>query len=214
MPEGRRPFLIVTSSEAVSAEARALIEERFGCKLFDWYGQFERVAAIGTCEQGSLHVIEDYGCVEFHPAAAGLHEIVGTGFNNRVMPLVRYRTGDFVELDDTGADCPCGREFRVVRRIVGRDDDAIKLPGGRVIGRIAHMFDDVDGLLDAQIRQDAIDEIQVRVVPASTLSDAMRRRIERSLRRRLGDAIAIRIESVDGIERDRNGKYRRVVCNV
>ncbi|MGH6609501.1 MAG: hypothetical protein ACRECQ_04510 [Burkholderiaceae bacterium] len=40
---------IVTSSESVSAENRALIEERFGCRLFDWYGQFERVAAIGTC---------------------------------------------------------------------------------------------------------------------------------------------------------------------
>lgn len=212
--DGASLTAIVTSSESVNAGNRAVIEERFGCKLFDWYGQFERVAAIGTCEHGNLHVIEDYGRVEFLRAEDGLHEIVGTGFNNRAMPLVRYRTGDFVELAATDEECRCGRHFRVVRRIVGRDDDAIKLPGGRVVGRMAGILDGIDGMLDAQIRQDAIDEIRIRVVPSAGWTHDMHARIERNARQRLGDVVDIRVETVDSIERDRNGKYRRVVCNV
>jgi hypothetical protein len=31
--------------------------------VFDWYGQAERVAAIGTCEHGSYHVLTDYSGV-------------------------------------------------------------------------------------------------------------------------------------------------------
>jgi phenylacetate-CoA ligase len=212
--EGDSLKAVVTSSESLHGDNRALIEERFGCRVFDWYGQFERVAAIGTCEHGSLHVIDDYGYVEFAPAADGLHEIVGTGFNNRAMPLVRYRTGDFVELADADERCNCGRHFRLVRRIVGRDDDMLKLRDGRVIGRLAHVFDGIDDMLDAQIRQDTLDEICISVVPAPNWDPRTAQKLERNARQRLGPDIGIRVETTDSIERDRNGKYRRVVCRV
>lgn len=211
---GPAPAGIVTSSESLGEATRSLIEERFGCRVFDWYGQFERVAAIGTCEYGTLHVIDDYGFVEFEPGPDGLHEIVGTGFNNRVMPLVRYRTGDFVELFDRPTACACGRQFRTVRRIIGREDDALKLPDGRVIGRLAGVFDNVEGMLDAQIRQEAIDEIRIHVVPAPSWQPDTCRLLERNARKRLGPDVTIHVETVDSIERDRNGKYRRVVCKV
>ncbi|MGE5117891.1 MAG: phenylacetate--CoA ligase family protein, partial [Betaproteobacteria bacterium] len=110
---------IITSSETLLPEQKALIESTFGCPVFDWYGQFERVAAIGSCEHGRLHVLSDYSYVELLPMGDGQHEIVGTGFNNRAMPLIRYRTGDFVVLDADGAACPCGRAFPIVKRLVG-----------------------------------------------------------------------------------------------
>ena len=172
--EGASLRAIVTSSETVTSDSRALVEERFGCRLFDWYGQFERVAAIGTCERGSLHVIEDYGLVEFEPAADGLHEIVGTGFNNRAMPLIRYRTGDLVELAPTGENCDCGRHFRVVRRVLGRDDDvlqAARRSPHRARGRHVRR---PRGMLDAQIRQDSAHEVCIRVVPAPNWSGPTR----------------------------------------
>src|SRR5690606_28221227 len=118
-----------------------LIEERFGCRVFDWYGQNERVAAIGTCEQGRYHLMSDYSYVELEPTPEGL-EIVGTGFNNLAMPLIRYRTGDFVQLQDVDS-CSCGRAFPVVRRIIGRDDDYIKLPDGSHVKRLSNVFKDI-----------------------------------------------------------------------
>lgn len=48
---------IVTSSETLTNHDRRTVETRFGCRVFDWYGSFERVAAIGTCESGAYHLL-------------------------------------------------------------------------------------------------------------------------------------------------------------
>src|SRR5438067_9016 len=52
---------VMTSSETLEPDVRASVEQAFGVRVFDWYGQAERVAAIGTCEHGSYHVLTDYG---------------------------------------------------------------------------------------------------------------------------------------------------------
>ena len=45
-------------------------------------------------------------------------ELVGTGFNNKAMPLIRYKTGDLAVY--TNQKCKCGREYFTVREIKGR----------------------------------------------------------------------------------------------
>lgn len=106
---------VLTSSETLEPGVRALVERAFGVRVFDWYGQAERVAAIGTCEQGSYHVLTDYGGVELLEGDDGLCELVGTTLNNPAMPLQRYRTGDRVVPGD-GRPCPAGACFRRWRR--------------------------------------------------------------------------------------------------
>src|SRR5258708_40095535 len=51
---------IVSSSETLSDASRRDIEAAFGCKAFGWYGQFERVAAIRTCEHARHHILPDH----------------------------------------------------------------------------------------------------------------------------------------------------------
>lgn len=205
---------IITSSESLSDAQRAAIERRFGCRVFDWYGQFERVAAIGTCEFGSYHVMSDYSLSEFLPVGGGVHEIVGTGFNNLAMPLIRYRTGDFVELAETDTSCPCGRSFPIVTAIHGRTDDVVKLPDGRHIGRLDHIFKGVSGVIEAQIRQEALDRIDILVVPGTGYSAEVERILMNNARTRLGNSVAIVIRGVGDIPRTKNGKFRGVVCDV
>ena len=126
---GSRLRGIVTSSESLRDDQRRVIEERFKVRVFDWYGSFERVAAIGTCEQGNYHLLSDYGFVELVPGADGTAEIVGTGFDNFVMPLVRYRSVDSVLPADPAYVCPCRRQFPVIEKVLGRIDDQIKTSG-------------------------------------------------------------------------------------
>lgn len=204
---------IVTSSETLREADRRVIEKRFGVRVFDWYGQAERVAAIGTCEKGSYHAMTDYSRIEFVPAADGLHEVVGTGLNNLAMPLIRYRTGDYVELGD-GDSCACHRELPVIRRVLGRSDDYVKLSDGRRIGRMDHVFKGVEGLLEAQIRQETAKELLVFVVPAGEFNESMRRIIENNIRLRVGDLLSPRVIAVSQIERTRNGKLRNVICEI
>jgi len=205
---------IVTSSETLSDARRREIESAFGCRVFDWYGQFERVAAIGTCEQGRHHLLSDYSYVEMLPADDGLFELVGTGFNNVSMPLIRYRCGDLVRPAPAGERCACGRSFPLIEEVVGRVDDSIKLPDGRSVGRLDHLFKGVEGILEAQIRQDRLDALAMLIVPSPTFDDRTREILQSNVRYRLGDEIGLEIQLVDSIPRTRNGKFKGVVCNV
>jgi phenylacetate-coenzyme A ligase PaaK-like adenylate-forming protein len=202
---------IVTSSETVSADARNDIERAFGCRLFDWYGQGERVAAIGTCEWGRHHLLGDYACVELLPAGDGLYELCGTGFNNRAMPLIRYRCGDYVRPAPPGEHCRCGRALPLIAEVLGRVDDAVKLPDGRSIGRLDHIFKGLEGIIEAQIRQQSIDAITVLVVALPSFDE---RRLIANARERLGNEIAIDVRRVDAVPRTSNGKLKGVVCTV
>lgn len=206
---------IMTSSETLTADVRAKVEHVFGVQVFDWYGSFERVAAIGTCEHGRQHVIEDYGYVEFLPAEGGLHEVVGTGFGNALMPLIRYATGDLVELADPAESCACQRPWRLVNAVHGRMDDCIFTPDGRAIGRLDHIFKGVEGLLEAQIVQNEIDAVDVRVVlgPGADVK-ALAARIGINARERLGDVMRIEVHPVPEVPRTATGKLRAVICNV
>lgn len=205
---------IVTSSETLSDLLRKEIEGAFGCRVFDWYGQFERVAAIGTCEHGRYHLLSDYSYVEMLPHEEGLFELVGTGFNNLLMPLIRYRCGDLVRPAAAGQRCACGRSFPLIEQILGRVDDPIKLSDGRSIGRLDHVFKGVDGMLEAQIRQDRLDAVTILVVPSATFNERTREVLSRNFRQRLGDGPALEIRLVDAIPRTRNGKFKGVVSNV
>jgi phenylacetate-CoA ligase len=211
---GRSLRGIVTSSETLSEARRREIERAFGCRLFDWYGQFERVAAIGTCEHGRHHLLSDYSFVELLPSHDGLFELVGTGFNNLAMPLIRYRCGDFVRPAAAGQRCACGRSFPLIEQVIGRLDDSIKLSDGRSIGRLDHLFKGVEGILEAQIRQDRLDALTMLVVPSATFNERTREVLQSNVRHRMGDGIGLEIRLVDAIPRTSNGKFKGVVCNV
>jgi phenylacetate-CoA ligase len=211
---GRALRGIVTSSETLSQHARREIELAFGCRVFDWYGQGERVAAIGTCEQGRHHLLTDYSYVELLPAEDGLCELVGTGFHNYSMPLVRYRCGDLVRPAPAGGRCACGRAFPLIDEVIGRRDDAVRLPDGRSIGRLDHLFKGVEGILEAQIRQDRIDALRILIVPAAGFGEKTRQTLEENFRLRLGPGIALETRVVDAIPRTANGKFKGVVCNL
>jgi phenylacetate-CoA ligase len=130
------------------------------------------------------------------------------------MPLIRYRTGDFVAVESTAAKCACGRHFPLVAAIQGRADDTVKLPNGRHIGRLDHIFKGVDGILEAQIRQDEIDRIDILVVVNANYGPAVRSRLLANAYERLGNDLQIEVTVVDGIARSNNGKFSGVVCNV
>lgn len=118
---------ILCGSENYSENQIALIERVFGSKYYSWYGQTEKVVLAGWCEHSrEYHILPEYGFAELIDEndnvineSGVVGEIVGTGFFNRAMPLIRYRTGDLAEYAcfDT---CECGRNHKRLKKIVGR----------------------------------------------------------------------------------------------
>lgn len=207
---------ITTSSETLYKYQKILIEKVFGVQIFDWYGQFERVAFIGTCEFGSYHIFPDYGATEFISVSKingkGHYELIGTGFINKVMPLIRYRTGDIVTLTD--GPCQCGRNFPVIGSILGRYNDAIVTPQGRIIGMVDDVFRDIEHISMAQIHQDILNEIVILVVPEPEFNISDEKKIISNLTLRVGSKMKINVKRVDRIAQSPKYKFRLIVSKV
>lgn len=205
---------IVTSSETLLGDHRRTIERVMACPVFDCYGTFERVAAIGTCEHLRYHILSDYSFVELVPQTDGTAELVGTGFHNFLMPFLRYRAGDAIALAEPNSTCPCGRSFPVIKQILGRLDDCVKTPDGRHIGMMINIFDGLETLWEGQIVQDRLHEIRILVVPIGQFEADDRTTLISRARARLGSAMSITVDAVPSIPRTKSGKLRAVVCNV
>ncbi len=204
---------VVTSSETLRADQRTDIERAFQCPVFDWYGTFERVAAIGTCDRGGRHVVSDYGLTELVPdAATGTHRIVGTSWANRAWVLLRYDAGDRV--DPHGLPCPCGRAFPTVGEIQGRQDDVVITADGRRVGRLDHVFKSAERLREAQIVQRRPGEVILRFVPEAGFTVKDRERLESAAIERLGPETRIACEAVSTLERGPRGKLQLVVSEL
>jgi phenylacetate-CoA ligase len=84
-------FLI---SENIDIEQRDFIEEFFKVKSLTFYGHSERVVIAEEVEPYSYSFDPYYGYTEEIPLGNGEYTIVGTGFLNRTMPFIRYKTDD------------------------------------------------------------------------------------------------------------------------
>ena len=204
---GRALRGVMTSSETLEPLVRAAVEKAFGVAVFDWYGQAERVAAIGTCERGSYHVLTDYSGVALLDSGdgSGACELIGTTLNNAAMPLQHYRTGDTVIPGD--APCACGRVFPTVKAIVGRQEKIVTLPDGRIVARLDRIFQGHDKyLVEGQVLYRGNAEFVLRVVVTEGFSAADEAAlVEKFLLRVPG--VQVRVERVAAIPRGPNGKF-------
>ncbi len=210
---GRRlpsPRFIVTASENLYPHMREYLQDAFEAPVIDWYGQEESVAVAMECSYAKgYHVQMEMGIVELLPAKEeGLHEIVGTCLHNRAMPFIRYRTGDLAEKGPAGV-CPCGRSHPRLARFRGRETELVVTPEGRMVSPlILHFaFYHLEEIREAQLVQEAVDRLHVRVIPWKAISSGTEARLTAELRDRLeSPAMNIRFEVTDEIPRGSGGK--------
>jgi len=124
---------------ALIPATKARIEESWGLKAYDHAGASEVGAHSFECQAqpGSTHAIESEFIIEvIDPetglAAKGDHgELVITNLGRIGFPVIRYRTGDVVRIDNE--PCPCGRTFtRFSGGVIGRADDMVVVRGVNV----------------------------------------------------------------------------------
>lgn len=200
---------VMTSSETLEPAVRDAVERAFGVRVFDWYGQAERVAAIGTCEQGRYHVLTDYSGVALLDGddGEGCLEIVGTSLNNDAMPLLHYRTGDCVMLEAPERPCACGRVFPTVKAVIGRQETVVTLPDGRIIARLDRIFQGHDRhLVEGQVLYRGNAEFVLRVVVTEAFTDGDARALAEKFLLRV-PGVKVGVERVDAIARGPNGKF-------
>lgn len=207
---------LLCGSEHMSLVDKSWLEKAYGTKVFRWFGHSERVVLAGEGRDNSgFYFCPTYGYVEFgRPSTDGLCEVIGTSFHNHVMPLVRYRTGDYVRLTRDGAtrelSWPC------VTEIAGRESEfVIASDGRRVPLTVVNMHDDCyDGWSTLQFHQAKPGEMEVCYVPGVGFQDDSILRIETRLLQCLGPGFALRFRAVTEVHRTEAGKRRWLVSTL
>lgn len=213
-----RMKVVITNAERLEPHQRAAISEAFRCPVRETYGMAEIVVAASECEAGGLHLWPEVGIVEVWngnrrcaPGETG--EFVCTGLINEDMPLIRYRTGDLGAMGDPEEPCECGRGLPCLKMVEGRSDDVLVTRDGRRVGRLDPVFKRELRIHEAQIVQESVDRVIVRIVKAEGFSEKDEGAIKDELRDRLGD-VEVGFEFLSVVPREPNGKFRAVVCRV
>jgi phenylacetate-CoA ligase len=215
LPTGRIAG-IFTSSESLLAFQRETIERAFAAPVLDRYGVSEFAVSMTECEEHRLHVDMEFCVVEVEVNEETDESETGplliTGLGHNATPLFRYRIGDV----GTRAKrpCPCGRPGDSFHEVDGRIEDYVLTPDGRLVGRMDHVFKEQLEVAEAQILQRTPDAIDVLIVPRADYTENSERSVNREIRSRLGRDIDIRIELVNSIAREPNGKFRAVKSEV
>lgn len=220
---------IFSTGEILAPRRRKLIEETFGCKVYDSYGHMERTVAISECPCGGMHVNADYGVCELirQDGLSGEFDdadrdgrtyaarVVGTSLYNFSMPLLRFDVGDYV-LVEPEKKCACGRQFPLVGAISGRRSEVILTPDGKVITATFLVFEDAPDILEGQIVQESLDRLRVRIVPAPSFGKSGEARLKPRLQALVGEAVRIEVELCESREllRGGAGKVRAVVSKL
>jgi phenylacetate-CoA ligase len=198
---------LLCGSEKLTAESQQYLEQFFGARVFHWYGHSERIVlAAQSRTSNHLRFWPTYGFVEFgDPDAEGNREIIGTSFHNHIMPLVRYRTGDYAKITDGE-----------VLEIVGRDYEYLVSATGRRISLTAiNMHDRLfDGLLAVQFFQEQAGVVECRFQPGPQWQSNRDEVMRAGLLKKLGDDFTLTLQQVTEVEKTSAGKHKWLVSKL
>ena len=215
---------ILCSSESLFEGQREFIEKVFGCKVHCHYGHTEKCVLAYECPvSGKYHIFPQYGYTEIiHPSGrecvkGEIGEIVATGFNNRAMPLIRYKTQDYAQFGGYG--CSCGRNYMVLDKIEGRLQDYIVTKEGALVslGSVVGGIHEQEwaGIKKVQFEQSKEGSITARAVkPVGAKASIVAETVTMLLKKRLSDGFNIKVEFVDDIPLTQRGKVKLLVQNL
>lgn len=119
------PKKVVSVAEVLEPQDREIIESVFG-RVHQVYQATEGFLA-STCEEGTLHLNEEYVHIEkeWLDKEKGRFVPIITDFTRTTQPIVRYRLNDVLVAKKE--PCRCGRVTQALEAIEGRCDDMLHL---------------------------------------------------------------------------------------
>ena len=207
---------ISSSAEYVSRANKDHLEKVFGCSLYNRYACAEvGVMAYTHKKCDFFHLSPATGWVEITDNAGKVlppnetGKVIITGFENKIMPLIRYELGDLGCVIKEG--CSCGLK---TPRIIfeGRDFYFLRLPDGKNYSAFSllGLFDKyyVGQIKQVQIIQETIDKIILRIIPTEHYNPRNSKFLVRDVLDQINcsQPITVLVEIVSSIARLPSGK--------
>jgi len=211
-------------SEGLSESDREWFKQFYDTQIVSWYGHSESVLHGGNSPRtegyyfypfyGYVELLDEHDGIITEPGKIG--RIVGTSFDNYVMPFIRYDTGDMGVLSSK-KKTPNGLPCVVMEHIEGRSQNIIFLNDKTMVTLTAFIFGQhlpqFSGIREMQLQQDEIGTLLIRVVPnlnwKSDDSETMRTILTSSA----SGKIKIDVRIVEHIPKTHRGKHRLLIQN-
>lgn len=225
---------VYSTAEVLGAEQRALIEQAFGCKVFNQYGCREIPNIACECRHGRMHIFTDMVYLETlgdepldspprslpfaaphggEPPPLGRPggRLIVTSLTNRLMPFIRYDLGDSGQLLDDA--CACGSPFPLLAMGLCRHNDIIRTAHGKNIhpSYFTRLLAHLPQIRQFQCIQSAPDQLTLNLVIAGELPADIAATLGARIASDLDPRMNFALNTVDEIPRTASGKHRYVI---
>jgi phenylacetate-CoA ligase len=211
---------VLLFSENVHEAQLSAIRRVFHCPVIAHYGHSERVLMAGTRpdddryffwpQYGHFELLDERDEPVTQPGKMGF--VVGTSFDNHVMPFVRYRTGDLAVLSKDGHPELPG--FAACDRILGRLQEFVVCRDNRLVSittlGVAH-FAELEPAEAIQYEQSKPGELLLKIAAPEPLAPEALVRIAAAVAKKTQGGCDVQAVQVPRIERTPRGKARMIV---
>ncbi|MDU2663342.1 MAG: phenylacetate--CoA ligase family protein [Clostridium perfringens] len=213
---------IICGSENINENQRKDIEQAFNTRVYTFYGHTEHSCIGGECEKSNFyHLNSEYGYTEIIDKNGfevktedKVGELVVTGFNNYVVPFIRYKTSDMAVV--TNKKCTCGRNYRLIKKIEGRKQEYfVNSMNERVIFTWADypLWQCKDKIWSYQYIQNNPGEVELNIHFKDNNEIYDLKKIEEAFKKYYKN-IKININIVNNINRTKRGKFKYIIQNI
>ena len=208
--------IVLGASELFDSASRQAAAVALKATVIDYYGQAERVCFAYSKNNKEYWFLPSYGYVELtrDNDSADTARVISTSYWNTAMPLVRYDTGDniIVPTGSTKAELEAiALGLKPFIGIAGRTKDYIETPGGRRIGGLNHIPQNVENTFKVQIIQKSPLHITISVLGNSNFSSLDKEKLRENARKLIPSEIQLDIEKVNQLKTQSNGKTPFVI---
>jgi phenylacetate-CoA ligase len=199
---------VYSTAEVLDDAQRALMEQAFGCKVFNQYGSREIPNIACECRHGRMHVFTDMVWLE---SVDG--RLLVTSLTNRLMPMLRYENGDSGTLLEDA--CDCGSPFPLMAMGMCRQNDFIVAPDGRRIhpSFLNRQLYGQTRIENYQFVQPAPGQLVLNLVCTAPLDADFVEQLGATLRGEIAAELDFALKYVPAIERTAAGKHRFVISH-
>jgi len=198
---------IFFTSENVVEDERIFVESFFNVPSMIFYGHTERCVIAQEIKHNEYQFDPFYGFTELVEAEGNSFEIIGTGFLNRAMPLIRYKTEDVcAPINDTAVTIKGRRNI---------NDFLIGINGEKIYNSSLHFLSNILGnVIKYQFIQSEIGKAELLVIPITDLSVSDVMYIKRGIDKKLKGIIDFEIKIVENMILSKRGKYQMFINTV
>ncbi len=213
--------VVFPTSEVVDDIDRRTMERGFGVNVRNEYGAAELDILAFEDADGDFVLNEETLYIEIlddnnQPVEAGIEgKVIVTSLNNKAMPFIRYEVGDRAVLSGK-----LKNGNRVLERVVGRTNDIIKLPSGKISPGLTFYYiskkllESGGRIKEFIIIQKTIDTFLFKYVANEELSNSEQSEIQKAMDLYLEPGLVCEFSHCAFIERTKAGKLKHFFSEI